>query len=73
MCFHTANAWEEGPNTIRLFLCTFREFRWGAGGGRAGAVHVQQAAGRRRPQLVKPTQGLPCLHCPPTARSAWTP
>ena len=27
MCFHTANAWEEGPNTIRLFLCAFKNFR----------------------------------------------
>lgn len=35
MCFHTANAWEEGPSTIRLFLCAFKEFRW----GQCGAAH----------------------------------
>lgn len=26
MCFHTACAWEDGPSTIRLYLCAFATF-----------------------------------------------
>ncbi len=29
MCFHTANAWEEGGK-LRLFACCMREFDMGA-------------------------------------------
>ena len=36
MCFHTANAWEEGGK-IRLFLCTFNSFRCGVRCCGAGA------------------------------------
>ncbi len=60
MCFHTANAWEEGPNTIRLFLCAFREFRWGPGGGGAG-----QAIARSVGQGSTSASAAPRLACHP--------